>query len=88
MSPTHTTQCVVCEEPVYCCNEVHALGCGGSHGEGGCKNPPYIEFCSLECALELQRRLTESIANYYEVTGRAAPPRDETPTERTGQDVG
>jgi len=64
---THTTTCVICGAKCYCCNDAHALGCGGDHGEGGCNNPPYIEFCSLAHALELQRRLVEAIANYHQV---------------------
>ena len=63
---THITQCVVCGKNVYCCQDEHALGAGGAHGEGGCENPPFVEFCSLEHALELQRRLVKSIANYHE----------------------
>lgn len=62
--PTHTTHCVICEEPVSCCDDVHALGVGGQHGEGGCENPPHIEFCSLAHAEELHRRLTEEIARF------------------------
>ena len=65
---THKTQCVVCGEDVYCYDDVHALSSGGKHGEGGCDNPPYIEFCSLEHALELQARLTRSIANYLSLS--------------------
>jgi hypothetical protein len=61
---THITQCVVCGEDVACCHDEHALGCGGKHGEGGCQNPPYIEFCSLAHAEELQRRLAEQIASF------------------------
>lgn len=64
---THVTKCVVCEAPCYCHNDEHALGSGGKSGEGGCENPPYIEFCSLACAEELQRRLVKSIANYHAV---------------------
>jgi hypothetical protein len=67
--PTHMTKCVVCQKDVACCGDSHALGCGGSQGKGGCNNPPYIEFCSIECALELQRRLVDSIENYREVVG-------------------
>ena len=74
MSPTHVTKCVVCEEPCYCCNDTHALGCGGLHGEGGCENPPAIEFCSLECAKELQRRVAESIENYHRETDPGSVP--------------
>jgi hypothetical protein len=59
---THETKCIVCEKPCYCSNDSHTLGCGGKHGEGGCNNPPIIEFCSLGCAEELQRRLDASIA--------------------------
>ena len=70
--PTHVTNCVVCEENCYCHNDTLALGCGGRSGEGGCENPPHIEFCSLECALELQRRLAASIANYHDVKAEAA----------------
>ena len=55
--PTHITECVICGEEVACCNDVHALGIGGSHGEGGCENPPHIEFCSVGHYLELIRRL-------------------------------
>lgn len=64
---THITQCVVCGVDVACCNDTHALGIGGKRGEGGCHNPPYIEFCSLDHALELQRRLVDGIANYHAV---------------------
>ena len=66
--PVHVTHCVVCGTEIACCHDVHALGCGGKNGEGGCKNPPYIEFCSLEHALELQRRLAEHIENYRRIT--------------------
>ncbi len=66
---THTTQCVVCGKDVYCCEDVHALGIGGKRGEGGCSNPPFIEFCSLAHAIELLGRLTGAIANYHRVCG-------------------
>ena len=66
--PTHEQKCVVCEEPTYCYNDAHALGCGGN-GSGGCHCPPFIEFCSLDCALELKRRLGASINNYLELYG-------------------
>lgn len=66
---THRTFCVVCGTDVLCSGDNHALGCGGKAGEGGCENPPYIEFCSLEHALELRRRLDDSIANYRECHG-------------------
>jgi hypothetical protein len=62
--PTHITNCTVCGEAVACCNDVHALSIGGQHGEGGCDNPPHIEFCSLAHAEELHRRLTESITSF------------------------
>jgi hypothetical protein len=65
MSPTHETRCIVCEEPCYCYNDTAALGCGG-----GCHETPHIDFCSLECALDLQRRLVERIAIYHEVVAR------------------
>lgn len=64
---THRTKCVVCEEDCYCYNDAHALGCGGPNGNGGCQEYPSIEFCSLDCALELQKRLVKSIANYQRV---------------------
>lgn len=63
---THITHCIICGEQVACCMDEHALGIGGKHGEGGCLNPPYIEFCSLEHALELQRRVAKGIANYHD----------------------
>lgn len=62
--PTHVTHCVVCGVEVACCQDEHMLGCGGEHGEGGCENPPHIEFCSLEHAEELYRRLGETIADF------------------------
>jgi hypothetical protein len=65
---THQTSCTVCEEPCYCYQDEHALGVGGN-GNGGCGNEPYIDFCSLECAEELQRRLVKGIANYKRVIG-------------------
>lgn len=64
---THKTSCVVCGCDVYCCNDSHALGAGGEEGEGGCFSPPFIEFCSLEHAEELQRRLVKSIENYKRI---------------------
>jgi hypothetical protein len=64
---THITKCIVCGKNVFCSQDEHALGCGGSHGEGGCQNPPYIEFCSLEHAAELRRRLDDAIARYHAV---------------------
>jgi hypothetical protein len=45
---------------------MHAAGCGGKYGEGGCENPPYIEFCSEECFRELERRMKKAWANYLE----------------------
>lgn len=66
---THVTTCVVCEAECLCTSDAHALGCGGHTGEGGCNNPPYIEFCSLACAEELLRRVAVSIANYQSLYG-------------------
>lgn len=68
--PTHVTQCVVCGVDCYCHSDEHALGCGGKHGEGGCNNPPHIEFCSLACAEELLRRIPLAIKNFHEVWGK------------------
>jgi hypothetical protein len=67
---THVTKCVVCAKNCYCCSHMHAAGCGGDKGEGGCFNEPFIEFCSEECFHELERRMRESWANYKEVVGR------------------
>ena len=64
---THITKCVVCNKKIACSEDVHALGIGGKRGEGGCENPPFIEFCSLKHALELQRRLEEGIKNYNSI---------------------
>ena len=64
---THITQCVVCGHDIGCTSDMHAAGCGGKHGEGGCENPPHIEFCSEECFHELEKRMKESWANYCEV---------------------
>lgn len=64
---THRTFCVVCAREVLCSDDVSALGCGGARGEGGCNNPPYIEFCSLDHAEELHRRLRVAIENYKEM---------------------
>lgn len=66
--PTHITNCIVCGKEVGCCNDTHALGCGGKHGEAGCKNPPFIEFCSEECFKELERRMIGAWRNYLRVT--------------------
>ena len=66
---THVTNCVVCGKDVFCTNPMHAAGCGGKQGEGGCCNPPYIEFCSEECFHELEKRMKESWANYLECYG-------------------
>jgi hypothetical protein len=63
---THITRCIVCGKDIYCTSDVHALGCGGQRGEGGCENPPYIEFCSEECLHELERRMSKSWKNYLE----------------------
>lgn len=41
-------------------------------GEGGCGNPPYIEFCSEKCFHELEKRMTESWANYQRVLAKNA----------------
>ena len=43
--PTHIVPCIICGTPVACSEDVHALGAGGQAGEGGCENPPLIEFC-------------------------------------------
>lgn len=69
--PLHKVPCIICGKQVYCTQDEHALGCGGQQGEGGCDNPPAIEFCSLEHALELQRRVAASIANYQQLHGTA-----------------
>jgi hypothetical protein len=64
---THTTHCIVCAKDCYCCDDTHALSCGGSgnlSGCGGCDNPPYIEFCSEECFHELENRMKKSWYNY------------------------
>lgn len=70
---THITQCVVCGKAVYCSADEHALGAGGKHGEGGCENPPHIEFCSLDHAVELVRRVVASIDNYCDLQGIQSP---------------
>lgn len=62
--PTHETRCVVCGGAVYCTQDEHGLGVGGPGGKGGCGFPPYIEFCSLAHAEELQRRLAETIPRW------------------------
>jgi hypothetical protein len=62
--PTHITTCVVCGGNCYCSNDMHAAGCGGKKGEGGCDNPPFIEFCSETCFHELERRMVASWDNY------------------------
>lgn len=75
---THITHCIVCESDVSCCDEVHALGCGGPNGAGGCKREPFIEFCSIECFEELERRMAESKANFMDCWGhwdRARAPK-------------
>lgn len=69
---THETICIVCGGPCYCCDDMHAAGCGGMSGEGGCGNPPYIEFCSEKCFHELEKRMTESWANYQRVLAKNA----------------
>lgn len=61
---THRFNCVVCGKETMCTADAHALGCGN----GGCYDPGLkIEFCSIECALELQRRLVERIRIYREI---------------------
>lgn len=72
---THRTRCAVCEEDVYCSSPVHALGVGGLQGEGGCENPPYIEFCSVECFVELERRLAENRKRLEKEDPKFLPPR-------------
>ena len=73
MSPTHKVPCVVCGEECWCTSDTHALGCGGSHGTGGCHELPYIEFCSEACAVELQRRLVNALRHYREVIAIGVP---------------
>lgn len=68
--PTHKTQCFICGKDVFCSSDTHALGCGGEYGEGGCNNPPYIEFCSVEHAEELKRRVQCGIDNYNDLQRR------------------
>jgi len=46
----------------------HALGCGGKKGSGGCQEPPYIEFCSIDCFHELVKRMKRALANYRELS--------------------
>lgn len=65
---THVTQCIICGAEVACCENVHALSSGGARGEGGCENPPYIEFCSLGHAVELRQRIHRAIENYQRLT--------------------
>jgi hypothetical protein len=69
---THKTNCIVCGDDVYCTSEMHAAGCGGSEGEGGCHNPPFIEFCSEACFHDLESRMRESWAHYLEVKAEMA----------------
>lgn len=62
---THVTKCVVCGEKCYCCNDEHALGCGE-----GCSNLQHtIEFCSVECFHDLEKRMAERWKIYQEVIG-------------------
>lgn len=64
---THTWYCIVCGEPTYCMNDAHALGCGDSSccdAQG--LRPLVIEFCSLACFEDLQRRMVERRRIYDE----------------------
>lgn len=67
--PTHETKCVVCESPVYCCDDVHALSIGGPEGHGGCEKPPFIEFCSVKCFEDLEKRMVSAKQNFKECWG-------------------
>lgn len=62
---THIRPCIVCRENSYCCNDTHALGCGGD----GCfgREEEAIEFCSEACFHELERRMAAAWKNYLEV---------------------
>ena len=64
---THKTTCIVCGKECFCSSDTHALGVGGPEGHGGCYDEPFIEFCSLDHALELQKRIQDSINNYHRV---------------------
>lgn len=63
---THIVPCIVCNKEVGCCQDEHALGLGGKHGEAGCENPPHIEFCSIEHFLELKCRIDKSFTERIE----------------------
>ena len=68
---THCVPCLVCGNEVGCCQSEHTLGLGGKHGEGGCENPPHLEFCSIGCFLELKRRIDETFSERIEeIEGR------------------
>ena len=56
---THESRCVVCGKTIYCCSDEHVLG----SGRGGCMENEdlRIEFCSLDCFYELQRRMAERL---------------------------
>lgn len=62
--PSHKQHCTWCGTDTYCHNDEHALGCGGGDGRGGCDNPPFIEFCSLECLIKLREALFKAEEKY------------------------
>lgn len=52
---THWTHCIVCEKETSCNSQGHVLGCGKCCLSKG----PAIDFCSLDCFLELSARMWE-----------------------------
>jgi len=57
---THCSPCLLCGERTACCNDEHVLGVE-IYSSNGCENAYHSigEFCSLECFLELERRMAE-----------------------------
>lgn len=54
---THIGKCVVCDKTTYCCNDEHVLGAGRGIPCSPKEGFPPIEFCSLECFMELRNSM-------------------------------
>ena len=60
---THCSPCTICGRQTACCNDTHALGIEIYGHAGSCENSiiPIGEFCSIECFMEIRKRLDERL---------------------------
>jgi hypothetical protein len=59
--PTHTGKCVVCHHRTFCCSDEHVLGSGRKSCNFDPEDDLRIEFCSLECFMELRKSMEDRL---------------------------